>query len=369
MMLVSSLPRLCLIFLSILLLATGRVQAEAVELVVDGLAFSPNGRLLAVGIHKNQREQVVAQELRLYDVTNGRLRWSAAGKNPSPAQIVFSPDGSRIITVAQPRSNAEGRIVVWEVATRRSILELPLERDEQITALALSPDGNALILGTNVVKGQDKVGAVKHFDIATGQLRQTVLSLEATPRFLTYSSDGATLVGVIALADKLADKATEVIFWNTADYSVKQRISLGDVTTHHFAFTADLKKAALTSNKIKTTEMALVLWDLETQAFVRTPLPVNGRERITSLHFTPDSKELVVVGNLLADKRLRAWVLNATSGDVLRELNLGNLYENPQTSFSPTTLQPNGQALAIAVESNSVELRNLENGALIRIYE
>lgn len=368
MTLVSSLPRLCLMLFTTLLLTAGRVQARAVESVVDGLAFSPNGRLLAVSIHKHQKQQAVAQELHLYDVASGRRRWSVAGKIPSPAQVAFSPDGSRIITVAQPRPSAEGRVTVWEVATRRPILELPLERDEQISSMALSPDGNSLILGTTTVKGQEKIGAVKHFDIATGQLRQTVLSLEATPRFLTFSSDGATLVGVMALADKLAVKATEVIFWDTADYSVKQRISLGDVVTHHVTFSADLKKAALTSNKIEVTEMALVLWDLETQAFVRTPLPVSSRERITALHFTPTQKQLVVAGSRLADKQEYIWIVDTATGALLRELSLGSM-NNAQTSPPTSALHPAGQTFAIAVESDSVELRSLEDGILIRVFE
>lgn len=354
------LPRLCLVLLCTFLTLSGRAHAEP---VVDSLAFSPDGRLLAVGAHGSHGTQITGQELRLYDVATGRRRWAATSKAPAPALAAFSPDGSRVVLATRPQAGIMGQVTVWEIATRRPVMELTLEKHEQLTALAFSPDGKALMLGTNFINGQMQIGAVKHFDMARGELQQTVLTLEATPQSLTYSSDGSALVGVMALAHNLTDKGAEVIFWNTADYSIKQRVSLGDVAVHQIALTPDLKRAALTTNKLKTTEATLVLWDLEAQTFVRPAQPANGG--ITALHFSPDQKQLVVTGKRLADKQAHLWILDAATGALLREFGLGYVVEGEHA----TAYTPDGQDLTIVDELNTIELRSLEDGALIRAFE
>jgi WD40 repeat protein len=360
MTIVSSLPRFCLLILCTLLALSGRAHAEP---VVDSLAFSPDGRLLAVGTHGSQDAQITGQELRLYDVKNGRRRWAASSKASAPAMAAFSPDGSRVVLATRPQTGVAGQVTVWEIATRRPVLELTLEKLEQLTALAFSPDGKALMLGTNLISGQTHIGAVKHFDMARGELQQTVLTLEATPQSLNYSSDGTTLVGVMALAHNLSDKGAEVIFWNTADYSIKQRISLGDVAVHQIAFARDLKRAALTTNKLETTEATLVLWDLETQAFTRSAFPADGI--VTALHFSPDQKRFIAAGKRMANRQATLWIMDTATGALLREFGLGHIVEGEH----PTSFSPDGQDMAIVDELNTIELRSLEDGALIRVFE
>lgn len=369
MTLVPSLPRFFLLLIcSFLLTVTGRAQeTAAAESVIDSLALSSHGKLLAVGAHKQQGQQILAQELRLYDVATGKLRWTVTGKAQAPALVALSPDETRVVLAGQARPDTAGQATVWEVATRRPVMDLTLDKQEQLTSLAFSPDGSNLILGTKQVTGQEQNGAAKAFDVARGELQQTLLSLEATPHALTYSSDGKTLVGVMTLAHNLTDKGTEVIFWNTADYSIKQRVSLGDVVVHRIAFTPDLKKAALLTNKLNTPEAALVLWDIETQNFARTSFPAG--ERISSLHFTPDGKQLIVTGSLPDKKRAQIRVLTTDKGELVRELDLGKTTSDALTAPLPIALHPAGQTFAVAVESDIVELRNLENGALIRFFE
>lgn len=369
MTLVPSLPRFFLLLIcSFLLTVTGRAQeTAAIESVIDSLAFSSHGKLLAVGVHKQQGQQILAQELRLYDVATGKLRWTATGKAQAPALVALSPDETRVVLAGQARPDTAGQATVWEVATRRPVMDLTLDKQEQLTSLAFSPDGSNLILGTKQVTGQEQNGAVKAFDVARGELQQTLLALEATPHALAYSGDGATLVGVLALAHHLSEEGTEVVFWNTADYSIKRRISLGDVTIHQIAFTPDLKKAAMMTNKLNTTEAALVLWDIETQNFARTSFPAG--ERISSLHFTPDGKQLIVTGSLPGKKRAQIRVLATDKGELVRELDLGKITGDALTAPLPIALHPGGQTFAVAVESDIVELRNLQSGALIRFFE
>jgi WD40 repeat protein len=122
--------------------ATGRlVRAFSAEMgpgspvarAVSALAFSPDGKMLAVGSWSTRAT--------LWDLTTGRkphtLKHAVV-----VTSLAFTPDGRRLVT-----ATADGMLRLWDVATGRELLAL--RGPGQDTRVAFSPDGRRLAAGAN----------------------------------------------------------------------------------------------------------------------------------------------------------------------------------------------------------------------------
>ena len=145
---------------------------------VSSLAFSPDGRTLAVG------DGVV----RLYDLATGRLSTTLTNTTSysegAVTTVVFSPDGD---TVATGTSN--GTLLLFDLTTGR-LRAIPDADDNGYpggSTVAFSPKGNTLAFG-------DGDGAVRLYDPTTALLRSTLPDTTGGAVLsLAFSPDGRTL--------------------------------------------------------------------------------------------------------------------------------------------------------------------------------
>ncbi|MBD0327630.1 MAG: hypothetical protein ICV68_14430, partial [Pyrinomonadaceae bacterium] len=105
---------------------------------VNGIAFAPDGRLLATA-----SSDMTAQ---LWDVASGTAQGAPFGHKDKVRCVAFSPDGKRLAT-----GLADGAINVWDIVTRRVIASRPavVGEDNDISGIAFSPDGKTLPLRGN----------------------------------------------------------------------------------------------------------------------------------------------------------------------------------------------------------------------------
>lgn len=207
---------------------------------IDGLRFSPDGKLLATGF---------TNEIRLWDARTGKERcrvpgqwcvafsadsrllaasdallqdkssdgihlWDAAsGKevrsiSPSDKKSVlyplcFSADG-RMLAGWQHRTDEKdrerGALVVWEVITGRERFRLCV-RDDVFYAAAFSPDGTMLAAGG---EGQ----TVHLWDVRTGREQPSLHGDQAEIRALAFSKDGRHLAS--------GGRNTTILIWSIA---------------------------------------------------------------------------------------------------------------------------------------------------------
>jgi WD40 repeat protein len=164
---------------------------------------------------------------------------------------------------------------------------------EKVAALALSPDGNLLAVGT------DSSGVVGFYETAKG-VRQGVISLVAAPkgkdrgfrassvRALAYSPDGKKLAvltaGRIFFCDMVAKKLSPAFLPNQDGIRC-------------LAYSPDGKFLATAGDDKKIT-----LWDAE-KLEPRATL-VGHTATVVSLAFSPDSAS---VASASADKTARVW--------------------------------------------------------------
>ena len=141
---------------------------------VEALAFSPNGRLLAGGFDTG--------DAFLWNVQSRRLETSFLA-GPNTFGVAFSPDG-RSLAVAEGSDTA-----VWRLADRRKLYSVNVDDGfGHSKALAFSPDGRLLATGGGN-------GVVKLWDARTGRaVRHSTVTIQCALNFLQFSADGRSLL-------------------------------------------------------------------------------------------------------------------------------------------------------------------------------
>jgi WD40 repeat protein/serine/threonine protein kinase len=152
------------------------------------LAYSPNGRLLAVGTGENT--------ILLLDATTGEEVGSCRGHTDRVTDVAFSPDGRQLAS-----ASADGTARVWDPASGQEIHKLA-GHSAAVQAVAFHPNGRRLVSAS-----RDQT--IKIWDTTTGQeaLTLSISAVEVTS--VAFSPDGRRL----ALGYSSDFARGEVCFW------------------------------------------------------------------------------------------------------------------------------------------------------------
>jgi WD40 repeat protein len=316
----------------------GTQRFRSLEEVWD-VAFSPNGRLLAVSslIRVGCRGgDSLRSVVGLWDAATGSpVHTIEVGSHIN--SFAFSPDGAMFAV------RCGGPVVLWDVVTGRKVRELPLEPGDPCTEIAFMPDSKTL-----AARRDD---AAYLLDVATGKQRRRI-GTAALPklvppghsrgpiRSLAFSPDGRALVtgtedGRQALWDVSTGKelrrfgpptwgATAALSPDGKTLAVcrsdrpfalydvaggQERPRLEHQERHRqAAFSPDGKSVASWG-----TDRVLRLWDLSSgnvrQLAGPPPVERAGRGGPPSVHvtFSPDGKTLASWGHLWREDVVRLW--------------------------------------------------------------
>ena len=112
--------------------------AQAAHLsLVESLAFSPNGKLIASGAF---------QEVILWDAQTGMVKQKLTGFGDRVVALAFSPDGKLLATGGGPPSE-DGEVKVFDTASGKLVMEVtdPKNRhSDTVFGVCFSPDGKML---------------------------------------------------------------------------------------------------------------------------------------------------------------------------------------------------------------------------------
>ena len=122
---------------------------------IESLAFSPDGKIVAVAC---------AATVELWDVATGRIVHNLVGHSNNVNSVVFSPDG-KVVTSA----SEDEKVKLWDAATGASLQTLEGHSD-YVNSVTFSPDRKVLVSASTD-------GSARLWDAAMGLALQTIKGL------------------------------------------------------------------------------------------------------------------------------------------------------------------------------------------------
>lgn len=284
---------------------------------VDGLAFSPDGQLVATGSADNS--------VKLWDVNSYRELRTLAGHVRGVKAVAFSPDGRWLAS-----GSIDGTIKVWDVSGGQELRSM--SGNGSITTLTFSRDGRMLATG-NMER------SVRIFDPMTGDVLRNFTGHSDKITCLAFSPDNKLI------ASGSDDKT--IMLWDvTGGRDVRTFKGHGDKISA-IIFSSDNKMLASASldGKIK-------LWQPSTGREQRS---IDGPGKVLALAFTADMTAVVAA---MANNTISRWsLLTGREGPRAASKGEGDVLEAISICFSP-----DGRRLASSTGDKTVQIRDVESG-------
>ena len=244
-----------------------------VNAAIGALAYSPDGKLLAVGGFK---------QVDLLDATTGQRVATLAGHADVVRALAFSRDG-KLLAAAGGAPAQFGEVIVWAADTRQKVASLRGHGD-CIYGVAFSADGRRL-----ATSSYDKL--IKLWDAATGKETATLKDHIDSIYALQFSPDGTRLAsGAADRSVKLWDAATGQRLFTLSE-------SLEGVLTLAF-HPAGKQIAAAGADKF------IRIWDLTEKSGAMAQSMAGHEGAILKIAYSPDGKKLV---SSSADRSIKVW--------------------------------------------------------------
>jgi len=302
---------------------------------IEGLAVSPDGKLLAISSDSN--------ELLLWDWQSGASP-KVVGPRRRYLGLAFSPDGKILAAGGDTKDDVR----LFDVATRAQIGSLVDSPDVPILAkqLAFTPDGKMLAAANSVGLIKRFVAAVLLWDVETGKLVKRVSGERMQPTALSISPDGKCIAAAdwtaamhvwqIATGESIGDgrgghngmvravrfspNSNEILTacddHTTRIWSGESGRQVGQLDHKSQVFALALSpdgRVAATGTQNDT----VTIWDLASKTQRQTIKGSRSLGGAWNLTFSPDGSEILAAED---DLRLCAW--QVADGKIVRDIQL-----------------------------------------------
>jgi len=286
---------------------------QPVKPLISALAFSPDGKLLALGSFK---------EVRLVEPQTGRLVATLPGEAEDVRAVAFSPDG-KLLAAAGGLPARGGEVKIWDVA-RRAELRVIAGHADCIYAVEFSPDGKSIATAS-----YDKL--IKLWDVESGKEIRALKDHIDAVYALAFTPDGKRIVSASA------DRGVKV--WDAA--SGERLYTLSEPTDGLNTLALDPSGKRVGAAGLDRT---IRVWSLGEKSGVLLNSLIAHEDAILRLAWSPDGKYLL---SAAADREVKIF-----SAD---DLSVVKTWEQPDWVLS-VAFAPDGKTFAVGRFDGSYEI-------------
>jgi WD40 repeat protein len=284
---------------------------------VGSIAYSPDGKLLAVGGYK---------EVRLMDAASGKVSATLGGHADLVRSLAFSPDGKLLVAGGGLPARL-GEIKIWDVATHQLLSTIIGHRD-CIYSVAVSRDGKLVASAS-----YDKL--IKLWDVETGKEVRTLKDHIDAVFAVAFSPDGKRL------ASGAQDRTVKVWDVETGQRLFTMSDALDGITTIAYAPSGKQIAAAGYDKQI-------YVWNLTEKSGTLVNSMIADEDSILALAYSPDGRLLVSAS---ADRSIRFREADT--------LNPVSVLDNQPDWVEAISISPDGKRLAAGRYNGTVSVYDM----------
>ena len=315
---------------------------------VSAVAFSPDGRYVAVGASGGSSVQLI-------DTTSWTIVRSLEGHTDRVRSVAFSPDGKLLASGScrerdltgwfETDECLQGEIKVWDAASGREMRSLTFERldegeEAEVNSLAFSPDGQLLASGSE--------DAIRIFEVSSGRVKRVlaasdILCVAFSPCKQKDPSGACTQWDGVLAAGSMDD---EILLFDVTSGRLIRRLEGHDDFVRSVAFSPDGQLLASGSD-----DWTVRLWNVSTG---RPVLVLHGHnDLVKTVAFSHDGRWLASGSD---DTTIKLW--EVATWNLARTLQ-GHTYNVNTVAFSP-----DGRLLASGSSDATVKVWEVASGRL-----